>query len=166
MMPRRLFPSTLLAGAAAVALASNAQATELTVYTAVESDDLQKYAERFSAAHPDIEINWVRDSTGVITARLLAEKDNPQADVIWGLAATSLLVLEEEGMLERYAPAGVENLDPKFVDVAYRDGEDPAWVGMDAWVAAICYNTIEASARACRCRPLGKISPSQSLKAM
>lgn len=123
---------------------TSAQATELTVYTAVESDDLQKYAERFNQAHPDIDIRWVRDSTGVITARLLAEKDNPQADVILGLAATSLLVLEEEGMLERYAPTGVEKLDPKFVDAAYaRDSQDPAWVGMDAWVAAICYNTIE-----------------------
>lgn len=123
---------------------SSAHATELTVYTAVESDDLQKYAERFNQAHPDIDIRWVRDSTGVITARLLAEKDNPQADVIWGLAATSLLVLEEEGMLERYAPAGVDMLDPKFVDAAYtKQGKDPAWVGMDAWVAAICYNTIE-----------------------
>ena len=142
-MLRRLFQPTLLVSAMASVFAASAQAAELTVYTAVESDDLQKYAERFNAAHPDITINWVRDSTGVITARLLAEKENPQADVIWGLAATSLLVLEEEGMLERYAPQGVENLDPKFVDAAYRSGEDPAWVGMDAWVAAICYNTIE-----------------------
>lgn len=136
---------SLLAAAIGLALAGTATAaTQLTVYTAVESDDLQKYAERFNEAHPDIEIRWVRDSTGVITARLLAEKDNPQADVIWGLAATSLLLLDDEGMLEPYAPAGLEHLDTKFVDAAYsRDGEDPAWVGMDAWVAAICYNTVE-----------------------
>lgn len=114
-------------------------ATELTVYTAVESDDLQKYAERFNQAHPEINIRWVRDSTGVMTARLLAEKDNPRADVIWGLAATSLLMLDKEEMLEPYAPAGVENLDPKFVDA----NNPPAWVGMDAWVAAVCYNTVE-----------------------
>ncbi len=114
-------------------------ATELTVYTAVESDDLQKYAERFNQAHPDISIRWVRDSTGVMTARLLAEKENPRADVIWGLAATSLLMLDKEEMLEPYAPAGVENLDPKFIDV----NNPPAWVGMDAWVAAVCYNTVE-----------------------
>src|SRR5690554_6038158 len=139
-----LFPRSLIGGAVTLAMISGAQAaTELTVYTAVESDDLQKYAERFNQAHPDIEINWVRDSTGVIAARLLAEKDNPQADVIWGLAATSLLVLEEEGLLSRYAPEGVAALDTKFVDPAARNGQDPAWVGMDAWVAAICYNTIE-----------------------
>ncbi|MBU2872415.1 putative 2-aminoethylphosphonate ABC transporter substrate-binding protein [Marinobacter salexigens] len=123
----------------AVAMNANAQ-TELTVYTAVEAEDLQKYAERFNEDHPDIKINWVRDSTGVVTARLLAEKQNSQADVVWGLAGTSLLLLKNEGMLAPYAPEGLEELSPKFRD---RD-ETPSWVGMDAWMAAICVNTIEA----------------------
>lgn len=122
-----------------VATAANAQ-TELTVYTAVEAEDLKRYAETFNKDHPDIKINWVRDSTGIITAKLLAEKNNPQADVVWGLAATSLLLLKTEGMLEAYAPKGVEKLDAKFVDKS----DPPAWVGMDAWVAAVCYNTVEA----------------------
>ncbi len=113
----------------------------LTVYTAVEADDLKKYAARFNEDYPDIEIKWVRDSTGVITAKLLAEKANPQADVIWGLAATSLLVLKPEGMLMPYAPKGVERLDAQFRD----KDNPPAWVGMDAWVAALCFNTVEAS---------------------
>lgn len=119
---------------------SAANAAELTVYTAVEAEDLTRYAEEFNKSHPDIKINWVRDSTGIITAKLLAEKDNPQADVIWGLAATSLLLMKSEDMLEPYAPAGVENLDPKFVDKS----SPPTWTGMDAWVASVCYNTIEA----------------------
>jgi len=114
--------------------------TELTVYTAVEAEDLQKYADRFNEDHPDITIKWVRDSTGIVTAKLLAEKNNPQADVVWGLAATSLLLLKSEGMLEPYAPAGVDKLDKKFVD----NSNPPTWVGMDAWVASVCYNTVEA----------------------
>lgn len=114
--------------------------TELTVYTAVEAEDLSRYAAKFNESHPDITINWVRDSTGIITAKLLAERDNPQADVVWGLAGTSLLLLKAEGMLEAYKPAGVEKLDSKFVD----SDNPPAWVGMDAWVAAVCYNTVEA----------------------
>src|SRR2546422_3232529 len=128
---------------AAVAFAGGpvvAAKTTLTVYTAVEADDLKKYAARFNEDHPDIEIKWVRDSTGVVTAKLLAEKANPQADVIWGLAATSLLVLKPEGLLLPYAPKGVEKLDAQFRD----KDNPPAWVGMDAWVAAICFNTVEA----------------------
>lgn len=138
--------SRLAAGVAFAALlwtpgaAPAAAQAELTVYTAVEAEDLKKYAERFNAAHPDIKINWVRDSTGIVTAKLLAEKNNPQADVVWGLAATSLLLLKGEGMLEPYAPTGVETLDPNFVDKS----SPPTWTGMDAWVAAICFNTIEA----------------------
>jgi iron(III) transport system substrate-binding protein len=128
--------------AAGLLLASTAMAqTELTVYTAVEAEDLKRYAETFNKDHPDITINWVRDSTGIVTAKLLAEKNNPQADVVWGLAATSLLLLKTEGMLEPYAPKGVETLDPKFVDKS----NPPAWVGMDAWVAAVCFNTVEAA---------------------
>lgn len=41
--------------------------TDLTVYTAVEAEDLKKYAARFNEDHPDININWVRDSTGIYT---------------------------------------------------------------------------------------------------
>src|SRR3546814_7118338 len=93
----------LTALAAGLLLTTAAQAqTELTVYSAIEAEDLKRYAETFNQDHPDIKINWVRDSTGVVTAKLLAEKNNPQADVIWGLAATSMLLLKTEGMLEHY----------------------------------------------------------------
>lgn len=113
--------------------------TDLTVYTALEADLLPAYKESFEAANPGIQIQWVRDSTGVITAKLLAERDNPQADVVLGTAATSLLLLKSEGMLEPYAPAGVEGLDPRFMD----KDTPPYWVGTNAWSAALCVNTIE-----------------------
>ena len=138
---KNLFVGAATALALVVGSGLSAQAeTELTVYTAVEAEDLKKYAAKFNEDHPDIKIKWVRDSTGIVTAKLLAEKNNPQADVVWGLAATSLLLLKSEGMLEAYAPAGVEKLDGKFVD----NSTPPTWVGMDAWVAAVCYNTVEA----------------------
>lgn len=118
-------------------------ATELTVYTAFEADQLKEYQQAFNEAHPDITINWVRDSTGIVTAKLLAEKENPQADVVWGLAATSLMLLNAEGMLEPYAPKGLEKLSPKFKDSA----NPPAWVGQDAYAAGIAFNIYEAEAK-------------------
>ncbi len=140
----------LFAGAAAMAMAfvlaaplcvrTASAATELTVYTAVEAEDLKRYAAAFNEDHPDIAIKWVRDSTGIITAKLLAEKNNPQADVIWGLAATSLLLMKGEGMLEPYAPKGLDKLNPKFRD----KDNPPTWTGMDAWIASVCVNTVEA----------------------
>ncbi|MCP4983693.1 MAG: putative 2-aminoethylphosphonate ABC transporter substrate-binding protein [Gammaproteobacteria bacterium] len=136
--------STLIASITALSMATfgnSALAVDLTVYTAVEAEDLARYAETFNKDHPDINIKWVRDSTGIVTAKLLAEKNNPQADVIWGLAGTSLLLMKSEGMLEPYAPKGVKKLDRKFVD----QSAVPSWTGMDAWVAAVCYNTVEAA---------------------
>jgi len=50
------------------------------------------------------------------------------------------LYLKDEGMLQEYTPAGIEALDERFVDRS----SSPSWVGMDAWVASICVNTIEA----------------------
>ncbi|HVE50375.1 MAG TPA: putative 2-aminoethylphosphonate ABC transporter substrate-binding protein [Casimicrobiaceae bacterium] len=118
-----------------------AQKTQLIVYTAVETDQLKAYEEGFYKAVPDVELKWVRDSTGVITAKLIAEKANPQADVIWGLAATSLLVLDNEGMLQPYAPAGLAALGPQYKDTK----NPPNWWGMDVWGATVCFNTVEAA---------------------
>ena len=140
LLTNRLATWALGGALAALFAVSTAYAETLTVYTAVEAEDLKKYAARFNEDYPDIEIKWVRDSTGIITAKLLAEKNNPKADVIWGLAATSLLLMKSEDMLMPYAPVGLEKLDPKFKD----KGDAPSWTGMDAWVAAICFNTVEA----------------------
>ncbi|ATF15033.1 putative 2-aminoethylphosphonate ABC transporter substrate-binding protein [Brevibacillus sp. HB1.2] len=116
---------------------------EITVYTALEDDQIKTYLESFKAKYPDVKVNIVRDSTGIITAKLLAEKDNPQADVVWGTAATSLLVLEQQGMLEGYSPKGIEKVSPEF-----KDSKEPAsWVGIDAWETAIAVNTKELEKR-------------------
>lgn len=116
---------------------------QLVVYTALEADQLKAYKGAFEKAHPEIEIRWVRDSTGIITAKLLAEKRNPRADVIWGLAASSLMLLGKEGMLQPYTPKGLDQLKPSMRD----PGSAPAWFGLDVWSSAICFNTIEAEKR-------------------
>ncbi|MFN9396255.1 MAG: putative 2-aminoethylphosphonate ABC transporter substrate-binding protein [Pseudanabaena sp.] len=111
----------------------------ITIYTALEDDHLSEYLPLFQKTYPDIKVNKVRDSTGVVTAKLLAEKDNPTADVVWGLAASSLLIAEKQGMLEPYAPKGLEAVQPQF-----RDSENPPkWVGIDVWESAFCVNTVE-----------------------
>ncbi len=134
-----------MTGVAAIAIALGwsaadaQQKTRLTVYTALENDQLQPYKQAFEADNPDIEIQWVRDSTGTMTARFLAEKDNPRADVVWGLAVTSLILFDKAGLVEPYTPKGAEALKPLF-----RSTSTPmAWTGMDAWLAVVCVNTVE-----------------------
>ena len=124
-------------------MAGAAKAEELIVYTAVEPEELTGFAKAFEAKHPGIKIKWVRDSTGIMTAKLLAEGKNTPADIVWGLAATSLLLLKDADILEPYAPKGVEKLEAKFVD----SDSPPSWVGQRAWIASICVNTAEAKAK-------------------
>jgi iron(III) transport system substrate-binding protein len=118
-----------------------AQKTKLTVYTAIENEQLEPFKKAFEADNPTIEIAWVRDSTGVVTAKLIAEKDNPRADVIWGLAASSVGLFASMGMIEPYTPANATALKPMF-----KSGKNPeTWVGMDAYLAVLCFNTAEAA---------------------
>ena len=137
----RLTIGALLLGALQlVAGPALAQKTQLLVYTALETDQIKAYQEAFNKAYPDIELKFVRDSTGVITAKVLAEKASPQADIVIGTSASSMAVFANEGMLQPYAPKGLDKIPAK-----YRDSQNPPrWVGMDVYGAAICFNTAEA----------------------
>jgi iron(III) transport system substrate-binding protein len=131
--------SALVALGLAVAPAT-AQKTKLTIYTALENDQLGAYKQAIESGVPEVEVVWVRDSTGVITARFLAEKDNPRADVVFGLAVTSLIQFEKMGLLETYKPKDADALKAIF-----RDSAAPyTWTGMDAFLSVVCFNTTEA----------------------
>ncbi|ODT26683.1 MAG: putative 2-aminoethylphosphonate ABC transporter substrate-binding protein [Hyphomicrobium sp. SCN 65-11] len=135
----RMLRRVLFAAALAV-VAGTANAQELTVYTALEADQIKAYQASFQKAYPSIKIKWVRDSTGIVTAKLLAEKAAPKADVVFGLAATSLMSLDKEGLLQAYVPVGLDKIKASMRDPA----NPPKWVGMDIWASAICFNTVEA----------------------
>jgi len=124
-------------------LPATAGAVELMVYTALETDQLKQYAASCRRANPDIDLKFVRDSNGAIAARLLKEKAKPRADLLLGLAATSLELFKAEGMLAPYAPRGFENLDRRLSDAQ----SPPSWVGMNAFTAVICYNSEEGAKR-------------------
>lgn len=147
-MQRRVLNAALALACALIPALASAPAsaqprTRLTVYTALENEQLAPFRQAAEAAVPGVEIAWVRDSTGVITARLIAERQNPRADMVWGLSVFSLLQMEALSMLEPYTPAGAEALRPNF-----RSDRSPmTWTGMDAFVSAICFNTMVAQQR-------------------
>lgn len=57
-----------------------------------------------------------------------------------GAGGVSLAILDQQGMLQHYAPHDLGKIGPNYRDAA----NPPAWVGMDVWAATICFNTIEA----------------------
>jgi len=122
------------------ACAPKAEIKKVVIYTAKENEEIEEFIPVAQAAMPDLELEVLRLSTGDLTARLLAEKENPQADLIWGTAVTSMIIFKNEGMLEPYAPEGLESIQPQF-----KDSEDPPyWVGVDAYLTAFCFNTVLA----------------------
>jgi len=109
----------------------------VVIYTALEPEQITDYMKAVNKTLPNIDVKMARLSTGDISARFMAEKDNMQADVIWGVAATNVLVFKQAGLLEPYAPKGLNRVQALFRD---KDAT-PSWVGIDIYVSAFCFNT-------------------------
>ena len=82
----------------------------------------------------------VRKSTEDLIRQLLAEKDDPQADVVWMAATTGMIRLRAEGLLEPlagiYEPAGMEKVRADWRDATM----PPQWLGLTGWMSTFCVN--------------------------
>ncbi len=107
---------------------------ELVLYTASNPKIEKDIIEAFKKAHPDIDVKSVNMSTGPITQKAIAEKANPQADVIWMVNDIALEQLKEAGVLEPYEPADSP------IDEAFRD-PDGFYMGHNATVMGMAVNT-------------------------
>ena len=77
-----LSPYLVLTAVVLFCFNSSALAGELLVYSSTDADNLKYYMEEFQKDNPDIKVNVVRESTGTMAAKMMAEKDNPQADFL------------------------------------------------------------------------------------
>ncbi len=116
-------------------------AGSITVYTALEDDEISAYMKDAKQALPDVKINVLRLSTGDLGARILAEASNPQADVIWGFAVTNMLDPRIEGQLQPYQAKGESELPSQ-----YRD-PNGKWFAATGYMAAFCVNTERLKAK-------------------
>lgn len=84
-----------------------AQDTTLTLYTSQPNEDAQQTVDAFMAANPDIAVEFVRDGTTQIMARLLAEIEAGQAQPDLLLIADDVTMesMEAEGHLLAYPEA-------------------------------------------------------------
>jgi iron(III) transport system substrate-binding protein len=107
----------------------------VVVYTSLETEETVEYLKLAKKELPDLDIQAIRLSTGELGARMLAERDNPQADCIWGWAVTNMSEFIPKGMLVPYKPKGWEMIPDRF--------KDPSgyWVAIDLYAAALVPNT-------------------------
>ena len=61
VLRRLLCGTAMLMAASLIASPAWAQKTRLTVYSALEVDQINPYKAAFEAANPDVEIVWVRN---------------------------------------------------------------------------------------------------------
>jgi iron(III) transport system substrate-binding protein len=118
----------LLVGAAAAK-------ERVVVYTSLENEEVVEYLKVAKEQLPDLDIQAIRLSTGELGARMLAEKDNPQADCIWGWAVTNMSEFVPKGMLVPYKPKNWGTIPANF--------KDPKgyWTAIDLYAAALVPNT-------------------------
>lgn len=130
--PIRFRPSALLS---ALWLAGAAHAGTITVYSALEEDEIKDYVAAAKQEMPDVDVKVLRLSTGDLGARILAESANPQHDVIWGWALTNMLDPRVTALLEPYAPKRSDKL------AAANKAADAKWFTTTGYVGAFCVNT-------------------------
>ena len=121
-MSRRLALSALPLTALALVLAGGdveaAPSGALVLYTSQPNEDAQATVDAFEALHPDVEVEWFRDGTTKVMAKLAAEiaAGDPRPDVLLIADAVAVESLEAEGRLMAHPEADVSAYAPALMD--------------------------------------------------
>ena len=93
-------------------------ANKLVIYTSMKESLIGGIVEGFKAKNPDIEVDWQSAGAGKIMAKLEAERQSGHlmADIIWTSEVPEFYQMKNEGLLEKYQPAGFEELLNPFDD--------------------------------------------------
>jgi len=117
---------------------ANEKTDEVTIYVSTDrvfSEPILKAYEQKTG----VKVNAVYDteetkSTGLAN-KLLAEKNNPQADVFWSNEPVRTLVLKSRGALAPYKSPNADGIPGTFKD------PETYWTGFSARIRVIVYNT-------------------------
>ncbi len=113
------------------------QAADLVLYTSQPNEDAQATVDGFKAANPGIDVQWVRDGTPQIMAKLNAEiaAGSPAADVLLIADTVTLERLKQAGQLMAYASPEAAHYDKTLYDA------DGAYYSTKLITTGIMYNT-------------------------
>ena len=102
----------------------------LTVYTAFPEAEVAYYFNAFEEA-TGIHVNSLRLSAGEMLTRVAAEKDNPQASLMFGGSTDNYIAASDQGLLEAYQSPELSNTPENYLDP---DGVwNPIYVGAIAF---------------------------------
>ncbi len=121
-MKRTLLTAALVAGLSTTALPTVLLAQDvsgtLVLYTSQPNEDAQKTVDAFMAKYPEVEVEWFREGTTKVMAKLLAEFEagQPQPDVLLIADMVTMESLEADGRLMAYTDADTSAYDPALMD--------------------------------------------------
>lgn len=107
---------------------------KVVIYSPHLDTILQSVAERFEES-TGIYVEFIRVNTEVCVDRIRSEKENPQADIMYGGSASYFEILKKEGLLEKSDPIWKNNINNDFID------KDGYWYAPMQTPAVIFYNT-------------------------
>jgi iron(III) transport system substrate-binding protein len=120
-LPRPL-TAAMVALALVVVAPSGLAEGELLVYAVISQDDAELLTEMF-AERTGVDVRFLRGSTGELVARVIAERDAPQADVLLGGSSSLHIAVAESGALAAYVSP-----EAAVLPAAARDPEG-LWTG-------------------------------------
>jgi iron(III) transport system substrate-binding protein len=110
---RRILLGSMLA---APFVARQAYAAEtLNAYSIWPENYARPMMEAFEKSS-GIRVKFIRFSSGEALARVTAEKNNPQIDVLFGGPVETFTAGQTQGIFEPYIPPGAAELPPRFKD--------------------------------------------------
>jgi iron(III) transport system substrate-binding protein len=110
-LPRR---GVLLGAAASPLAVGRARAAEpVKAYSIWPENYARPMLEAFEKA-TGIHVNFIRFSSGEALARLIAEKGNPQVDLLFGGPVETFTAGEDQGIFEAYTPPAAADLPARF----------------------------------------------------
>ncbi|WP_017958591.1 extracellular solute-binding protein [Rhizobium leguminosarum] len=97
-----------------IAVTSPVLAHSLVVYSPQGEENVQWIIDQAKPAGHDVQ--FLRAPGGELFDRLIAEKNNPQADVVLGMVDTSMALLKKNGLFQPYIPAWAADLPAQYKD--------------------------------------------------
>lgn len=130
--------ATLAAALALTAFTAQADVTgKLVLYTSQPNEDAQKTVDAFKAKYPGVDVQWTRDGTTQVMAKLAAEfaAGAPQPDVLLLADMVTMQSLKQDGRLMAYPEADAARFDKGLMD------PDKTYFSTKLITTGIMYNT-------------------------
>lgn len=106
---------------------------KLVIYSTHPEDMLEVIVEGFTEK-TGIEVDFI-NLKGELADRVRAEKDNPQADIMYGGASSLYITMAEDGIFENVETTWFDDLDDDFKDAEGR------WFGVMKTPVTLFYNS-------------------------